>query len=142
MPKRADSASATWPAGTIGIASAVGADGDGGASTLPGPKPSPRGARSGAINPVEGDAENSELCAEAMVGSANVAISATKNATPSVTAGQSRPRVAAFAGGILMTWAFSAQIAAISSQWAEVCQPNDATRNLTLEEPGTDFNVG
>ena len=68
LPKRAESASATCPAGTIGTA--LGAVARGvvsghsvcGTSTPPGPNGSPREPGVGAISPVVGAAENREFC--------------------------------------------------------------------------------
>src|ERR1035441_9528542 len=66
--KRAESASATWPAGTIGTALGAVACGvlsghsDCGASTPPEPNGSSRAAGAGVIRPVVGAAENNEFC--------------------------------------------------------------------------------
>ena len=119
LPKRALSASATCPAGTIGTAvgavarGAFGGHSDCGASTPPGAErrrrawPAPaRAARS------MGAAENSEFCPAAC---ADAALRNAAKAAMSASAGHSRPR-AAIAGAVLMARPFSAEIAAISSQ--------------------------
>ena len=122
LPKRALSASATCPAGTIGIGAAAGAgafgaicgDCDGASTRPPGLKTPPRMSDPGAIVPIDGVAENSELdCAKAALGMAALQPS---RASRSTNAGLSRVGAAAIAGALLMTLSFSAQIAAISSQ--------------------------
>src|SRR5450830_1725096 len=118
LPKRALSASATCPAGTIGI-DAVGVAEfgmitgacDDGASTPLGPNASPRTPCPGESSPVEGVAENNEPdCAAAVWGMTSERMSAS--------AGHSRPEAAAITVLLLMTRLFSAQIAAISSRYA------------------------
>src|SRR5258708_1023973 len=115
LPKRALSASATWPAGTVGIDAVVvaefegaGAGGGDGTGRLLGPKISPRVAGTGEIRPADGVAENSEFWALAPGG--------WMAATISTRAGHSQPRTSAVASDLFMTSFFSAQIAAISSQ--------------------------
>jgi hypothetical protein len=118
LPKRALSASATCPAGTIGIDAVVlvlpefgttdcagGVDGIG---RLLGPKISPRVAGTGEIRPVDGVAENNEFCA--------MAIGEWIVAKTSTTAGRSRPHRTAVAGVQFIASLFSAEIEAISSQ--------------------------
>jgi hypothetical protein len=116
LPKRADSASAAWPAGTIGIA--IGAC-DGGTNTPPGPKPSPRKAEPGAVKEIEGVAENSELepvpCAKAVPGIFYAAHTAAAIASRAMPPLESFRNVGS---ALAMTLAFSTQIAAISSQQA------------------------
>ena len=124
LPKRALSASATWPAGTIGIVEIGAAEFgiimgacDDGASAPPEPNASPRLPCPGEISPVEGVAENNELdCAAAMCGMASARMSASIDASAGPRAGDSRAEAAAIAGVRLMMVAFSAQIAAISSR--------------------------
>src|SRR4029077_11004224 len=112
LPKRALSASATWPAGTGGIDAVVAvgfegacAGGDEGTGRLLGPKMSPRVAGAGEIRPVDGVAENSEFWARAPDG--------WMVATISTRAGHSRPHTSGIASDLIMTWSFSAQIEAI-----------------------------
>src|SRR5499433_2181544 len=115
LPKRALSASATCPAGITGIDAVVllefgTCDGDDG--KLLGPKISLRVAGIGEIRPVDGVAENSEFCASAC-GTAATGMAATAK---SKSANRSRPRGAAVADALVMTWLFSAEIEAISSR--------------------------
>jgi hypothetical protein len=86
-------------------ACAGGAEGTG---RLLGPKISLRVAGTGEISPVDGVAEKSEFCPLAADGM-------NAKAT-SKDAGHSRPRKAAVAGVLFMTWLFSAEIEAISSR--------------------------
>src|ERR1035437_8155656 len=117
LPKRAESASATWPAGTIGTAlgavacGVVSGHSDCGASTPPEPNGSPRVA--GAIRPVVGVAENNEFCPAACADAA----CGTSKGRMIASAGHSRPR-AANAGALLMARPFSAQIAEFLSPQA------------------------
>jgi hypothetical protein len=69
-----------------------------------------RVAGTGEISPVDGVAEKSEFCAR-FCPMAAVGMNAK-----TTTAGQSRPRKAAVAGVLFMTWLFSAEIEAISSR--------------------------
>jgi hypothetical protein len=93
-----------------------------GAGAAPEPNTSPRLPCPGAISPVDGVAENKEFCpddcAEAASGPANERMSASTE--PS--AGHSR-RGVPNAVALLMTWSFSAQIAAISSQLPRFVTP-------------------
>jgi len=81
----------------------------------PGLNPSPGVA--GVISPVEGDAENSELCAEAVPEKTSASMSANPRTARRVA------QVRNIFGALLMTRAFSAQIAAISSLEAEFPGP-------------------
>src|SRR5262249_54205367 len=115
LPKRALSASATCPAGTTGIDAVVFGTCDGGVDgtgKLLGPKISLRVAGIGEIRPVDGAAENSEFCAWAWGAAASGMAAKAK----SITANLSRPRGAAVADALIMTWWFSAEIEAISSR--------------------------
>ena len=117
LPKRALSASATCPAGTAGIEAVVVvefgawegdcAGGDDGTGRLLGPKISPRVAGMGDIRLVDGVAEKSEFCASAGV------VTATSTGT---RARHNWPRRTPIANSPFMTWFFSAEIEAISSQ--------------------------
>src|SRR5450631_3191478 len=117
--KRAESASATWPAGTIGTAlgavarGAVSGHSDCGTSTPPEPNGSPRVtgagairpvvAGAGAISPVVGAAENNEFCPAACADAGWDA----SNGRMIASAGHSGPQ-AANAGALLMARPFSA----------------------------------
>ena len=108
MPKRALSASATCPAGTIGIG-AVGVAVFGmisGAGVPPEPNASPRVPCPGAIK-VEGVVENSEFCPDDCAETASGPASERMSARTEPRAGHSRPG-AAFAVALLMTRSFSA----------------------------------
>jgi hypothetical protein len=90
-------------------ACAGGAEGTG---RLLGPKISLRVAGTGEISPVDGVAEKSEFCAKVCP----LAADGMNAKATSKDAGHSRPRKAAVAGVLFMTWLFSAEIEAISSR--------------------------
>src|SRR5471030_2875240 len=93
LPKCAESASATCPAGTIGIpvgapgGGAFGGHSDCGASTPPGPNGAPRVAGPGASCPPLGAADNKEFCPPACAAAA----CGTSKGSTITSAGHSRP---------------------------------------------------
>jgi hypothetical protein len=84
-----------------------------GANTAPPPNPPPR--CSGATSPVDGEVENSELCADATPGMISASMSMIAGAACLAAARTCDMLICNFPGTRLMTRAFSAQIAAISS---------------------------
>jgi hypothetical protein len=110
LPKRALSASATLPAGTISVGAfgvarwgAAGGHRGGAVSAPLGPKASPRVIGAGEIRLTDGDAEYNEFWRGACPHAAPGVSKERMSASP----GHRRPRMAAFAGALLMTMAFS-----------------------------------
>src|SRR6185437_4658004 len=132
LPKRAASASATCPAGTIGVAGeplGMISDWPGEPSTPPGPNTS---APFGEIMPAEGAAlSNPPLPAPW----ANAAPTIRQETTSAIS-GKSRRANAAVIGGRGMTAPFSVEIAAISSQVDRIASGNAALGVTTGWRPG------